>query len=43
MAKGGQTIPLKFNIFAGALEMTGASALLNSDLTKAFQTAKLTT
>jgi hypothetical protein len=41
--KGGQTVPLKFNIFAGAVEMTAANAFPNADVTKAFQTAKLTT
>ncbi|HEY6891604.1 MAG TPA: YDG domain-containing protein, partial [Solirubrobacter sp.] len=43
VAKGGQTIPLKFNIFAGTVEMTGTNAFPGSDLTKAFQTAKLAT
>jgi hypothetical protein len=41
--KGGQTVPLKFNIFAGSTEMTGANAFPASDLTKAFQAQKLNT
>jgi hypothetical protein len=43
VAKGGQTIPMKFNIFAGSVEKTGNDAFPSSDPTHAFQTAKLTT
>jgi hypothetical protein len=41
--KGGQTVPLKFNIFAGSTEMTTASAFPGSNLTTAFQAQKLNT
>ncbi len=40
-AKGGSTIPLKFNVYAGGVEKTGSDTFPNSDLTKAFQTQKL--
>jgi hypothetical protein len=39
--KGGQTVPLKFNVFAGALEKTGNDAFPGSDPTRAFQMQKL--
>ena len=39
--KGGQTVPLKFNVFAGALEKTGNDAFPSSDPKKAFQMQKL--
>jgi hypothetical protein len=39
--KGGQTVPLKFNIFAGAIEQTAAGAFPNANLNTAFQTQKL--
>ena len=38
--KGGQTLPLKFNIFAGSVEKTGSDTFTN--LTTAFQAAKMT-
>jgi hypothetical protein len=39
--KGGQTVPLKFNIFAGNVEKTGADTFTN--LTTAFQYAQMKT
>jgi hypothetical protein len=39
--KGGQTVPLKFNVFAGAVEKTTSEAFPSSDLNKAFQMQKL--
>jgi len=39
--KGGQTVPLKFNIFAGSTEQTGVNAFLGANLNTAFQTQKL--
>ncbi|MGN6798016.1 MAG: PxKF domain-containing protein, partial [Gaiellaceae bacterium] len=39
--KGGQTVPLKFNVFAGAVEKTGSDAFPGADPTKAFQMQKL--
>jgi hypothetical protein len=38
--KGGQTVPLKFNVFAGSVEKTGADAFTN--IATAFQAAKMT-
>jgi hypothetical protein len=38
--KGGQTVPLKFNVFAGSVEKTGSDTFTN--LTTAFQAAKMT-
>jgi YDG domain len=38
--KGGQTVPLKFNVFAGSVENTGSDTFTN--LTTAFQAAKMT-
>jgi hypothetical protein len=37
--KGGQTVPLKFNVFAGSVEKTGSDAFTN--LATAFQYAKM--
>jgi hypothetical protein len=39
--KGGQTVPLKFNIFAGSVEKTGNDAFPGNDPTTAFQTSKM--
>jgi hypothetical protein len=39
--KGGQTVPLKFNVFAGTVEKTGSDAFPGSDPAKAFQMQKL--
>ena len=39
--KGGQTVPLKFNVFAGTVEKAGNDAFPGSDPTKAFQMQKL--
>ena len=39
--KGGQTVPLKFNVFAGAVEKTASDAFPGFDVTKAFQMQKL--
>ncbi|HEY3550828.1 MAG TPA: PxKF domain-containing protein [Gaiellaceae bacterium] len=38
--KGGQTVPLKFNVFAGSVEKTGTDTFTN--LATAFQAAKMT-
>ena len=38
--KGGQTVPLKFNVFAGSLEKTGVDTFTN--IATAFQAAKMT-
>jgi YDG domain len=40
--KGGQTVPLKFNVYAGTVEQTGNSAFPGSDATNAFHAAKMT-
>ena len=39
--KGGATVPLKFNVYAGTVEKTTADAFPSSNLATAFQTAKL--
>jgi hypothetical protein len=40
-AKGGSTVPLKFNVFAGAVEKTTADAFPGANLAAAFNAAKL--
>ena len=40
-AKGGSTVPLKFNVFAGVIEKTTADAFPGADLATAFNAAKL--
>ena len=37
--KGGQTVPLKFNVYAGSVEKTGSDTF--NSLTSAFQAAKM--